>query len=409
MKKLIIIIFIIFAGLTSVAQSGYDTILQQIETNNTTLSALRQQAEAQKINNRTGLLPQNPEVEFNHLWGSPAAIGNRTDFRVTQTIDFPTAYAHRNRIAGLQNENAELVYKAERLNILLSAKQICVQLSYYNALAREYNTRLQNANRIAEAYKRRLEQGDANILEHNRAQLNLNTLQAETAQIETERTALLADLRRLNGGKEILNFELGIMNFNEKNTVQNSKFEIQNSELPNNFDEWYAMAESKNPILHYVRTQIEISQQEVKLSRAMSLPKLMAGYMSERVVGERFQGVTLGISIPLWENKNRVKAAQAQTQAAEIILADNKTQFYNHLQMIYNKAVTLQENARRLRQSLGENNNEPLLKKALDAGEISLLNYLLEMEYYYDAVNKVLEMERDLEMVAAELWSVFDI
>jgi hypothetical protein len=42
----------------------------------------------------------------------------------------------------------------------------------------------------------------------------------------------------------------------------------------------------------------------------------------------------------------------------------------------------------------------------LDAGEISLLNYLLEVEYYYDAINKALEAERNYQLTVAELSSV---
>jgi len=167
MKKLITIVFVMFANLTSFAQSVCEAVLQQIEANNTTLAALRQQTEAQKLGNRTGLAPANPEIEFNYLWGNPSVIGNRTDFSVTQTFYFPTAYAHRNRIANLQNVNAELAYKAERLNILLSAKQTCIELTYHNALAQEYAIRLQNAELIANAYKTRLEKGDISILEHN--------------------------------------------------------------------------------------------------------------------------------------------------------------------------------------------------------------------------------------------------
>ena len=390
MKKPFITILIISATFAATAQSGYDAVLQQIETNNTTLAALRQQTEADKLGNRTGLTPDNPEVEFNYLWGSPALIGNRYDISVKQTFDFPTVYARRTKIANLQNENAELAYKAERLNILLSAKQACIELAYYNALAHEFAVRSQNAELIAEAYKTKLGKGESNILEHNEAQLHLTAVQAEMAKIETERTILLLELKRLNGGKEI----------------QNPEFKIQNSELPNNFEEWYATAETKSPLLQYVRTQIELGKQEVKLNQALWLPRFSGGYMSEKVVGEHFQGVTVGISIPLWEDKNRVKQAKAQTQASEAIWEDSKIQFYNHLQILYLKAATLQQNARKLRQSLADNNNEPFLKKALDAGEISLLNYLLEIEYYYEAVNKVLEAEHDFELAVAELEAV---
>ena len=390
MNKLIITILLISATFATMAQSEFSAVLQQIEVNNTTLAALRQQTEAEKIANRTGIFPTNPEVEFNYLWGNPSLIGNRTDFSVRQTFDFPTVYGYRNKIANLQNENAELAYKAERLNILLSAKQICIELVYYNALAKEFAARLQNANRIAEAYKTKFDKGETNIIEHNKAQLNLAVLQAEVARIETERTALLAKLKRLNGGIEII-----------------FTYEVYpDNVLPVHFEEWYSATEKKNPVLQYVRGQIEINKQQIKLNRAMDLPGFSAGYMSEKIVGEHFQGLTFGVSIPLWENKNRVKQAKIQAQAAEALLEDSKVQFHNHLQTLYFKAATQKQNAQKFRQSLIENRNEPSLKKALDAGEISLLNYLLEIEFYNDAINRVLEAERDYELILAELWIV---
>jgi len=390
MKKFIISILLIFVAFSAFAQSGYNAVLQQIEANNTTLAALRQQVEADKIGNRTGLTPANPELEFNYLWGSPSLIGNRTDIRATQSFDFPTAYAHRNKIAGLQNQNVELMYKAERLNILLMAKQVCVELVFFNALAKEYAVRLQNAKSIAEAYKIKWEKGETNILEYNKALLNFATVQAQVTEMETERTALLSELSRLNGGKEI--------------RFTTDSYPVQ--ALPLHFEEWYATAENQSPMLEYVRKQIEIDKQQVKLNLAMGLPKLTAGYMSEKVVGEQFQGITVGISIPLWENKNRVKQAKMQAQASAAVWEDNKMQFYNRLQNLYVKAAALQQNAQKLRRSLSQTNNEPLLKKAFEAGEIGLIDYLYEIEYYYDAITKVLELERDFELTAAELWAV---
>jgi outer membrane protein TolC len=315
---------------------------------------------------------------------------------------------HRNKIANLQNGNAELQYKAERLNILLLAKQTCIELAYYNALVKEYSVRLQNAGHIAEATKTKMDKGEANILEHSKAQINLTAIQAAAAQMETERTALLLKLKQLNGGKEPDIYELQItkqhsaLANNEDDETHNLQFVIRN------FEEWYAAAESKNPLLQYVSAQIEISRQEIKLNRAMALPRFSAGYMSEKVVGQHFQGISLGMSIPLWENKNRVKQAKMQAQAAETAFADSRIQFYSRLQTLYQKAAALQQNAHKLRQSFKNNNSEPLLKKALDAGEISLLNYLLEIEYYYETVNAVLETERDCELAIAELQSVID-
>ena len=47
-----------------------------------------------------------------------------------------------------------------------------------------------------------------------------------------------------------------------------------------------------------------------------------------------------------------------------------------------------------------------MLRKALEAGEISLLNYLLQIEAYYDAYNSMLEVERDYALAEAELTAV---
>ena len=153
--KRILVIIISLAGLLSslYPQGTIDSILLAIEKNNTALLALRKQIEAQKLENRTGILPRNPDVEFNYLWGSPVTIGNRTDLRVTQTFDFPTAYSYRNQIADVRNDQIELVYQKQLRSILLEARLLCVDLEYSDNLIREYENRVQNAGMIASSYK----------------------------------------------------------------------------------------------------------------------------------------------------------------------------------------------------------------------------------------------------------------
>ena len=47
-----------------------------------------------------------------------------------------------------------------------------------------------------------------------------------------------------------------------------------------------------------------------------------------------------------------------------------------------------------------------LLKKALDAGEISMLDYILQLGLYYDSVNQALQAELDYQKAFAELSAV---
>jgi len=380
----------LFASISLNAQTSVKTALKAIEENNSTLKALKKTAEAQKLENKTGIYLTNPEVGFNYLWGNPVDMGNRNDFRVSQTFDIPTISGMKSKIADERNSLVEWQYKAERMHILLEAKQYYVELIYFNALKKELRIRLQHAETIAAGYQNRLNNGDANMLEYNKAQLGLSAINGEISRIDVERNALLAQLKRLNGGMEIV--------LNEDQFGQ--------EQLPLNFDDWYLQAEQKNPILAYIKQEVEVSQKQVSLNKAMGLPTFSAGYMSEKVVGQKFQGLTLGVSVPLWENKNRVKQSNAAVVAAQSRETDSKQQFYNQLQIQYNRAFGLKNTAETYRKSLSMANSTGLLKKALDAGEISLLNYMVELGLYYNMVNQTLEAERDYQKALAELSAV---
>lgn len=305
-------------------------------------------------------------------------------------MDFPTAYIHRNKISNMEDQSFDLLYSSERINILLHAKQLAIYLSYYNTLSKDYENRIQIAEEVLESYQKMYDEGVIDILERNQVNMDLLNSVREKEKIDIEIKSLLNELKALNGGTEII--------FNVT--------EIFLPPIPENFNEWYSQAESSNPSLQYLNKQIEINRQQVKLTQALSLPKLSAGYADERILGEKLQGLTVGISIPLWENKNTVKQAKANVISSESSLEDNKLQYSNRLQNLFNKSESLIATAVKYRQALTSYNSVPMLRKALDAGEITLLNYLLQLEAYYDAYNSMLEIERDYALTEAELTAI---
>lgn len=302
-------------------------------------------------------------------------------------MDFPTAYGLKNRISNLENQNLDILYNSERIKVVLEAKQLIVNLSYYNAVSSNYAHRVRIAEEIASSYQKMFNQGEINANERNQVYLDLISCINEKRIIDIERKSLLNRLITLNGGKEI----------------QYEATEILLSPLPLNFNKWYADIKNNSPSLQHLTQQIEISRQQVKLNKALSLPKLSAGYSDERILGEKLQGITVGISIPLWENKNSVKQAKADVLSNEYSLEDNKLRFYNRLQNLFEKASSLLDTALIYRQALASYSNELMLRKALEAGEIPLLDYLYQIEAYYDAYNKMLEVERDYSLAEAEL------
>lgn len=380
-----IVIFLSCCSLSG--QATVESILTDIEKNNTGIIALGKKVEADQIGNRIGIYPSNPEFEFNYLYGNPAETGNRTDISIYQTIDFPTAYAYKSRIADTRNIQAELEYQKELMSLLYRARMLCIDIIHANALKKEYDKRLAVAQTLASSYKIKLEKGEGNILEFNKAQLNLLNLRNEAERISISRNSFLSELAALNGGIP----------------VSLDDTELSGIVFPDDFESWYLEAERNNPVLSWLKNEIEIINMQRKLSVAERLPKLSAGYMSEKVVGQQFQGVTAGLSIPLWENKNTVKYAKARALAVNTMDTDSRLVFYNQLKIQFRKATDLQKSVTDYRLSLETFDSSALLKKALDMGEISLAEYLFEISIYYESIDRLLYAEKELNEAFARL------
>ena len=380
-------------GATSNFQfSIFNFHLENIEKNNTTLIALRTEAEARKLENRTGITLADPEVGYKHMWEGGEESGNLSELTVTQSIDLATVMGQRTRVAREQNLLIDEEYRMARMEILLDAQLTLVDLAYYNALAAELDRRLGHARRVVEVEHLRLESGDTDALSYNNVLLSLSSLEAEMARVEMERNVLVARLTALNGGVTLDNLE--------------SLDALENLESLENLDfsSWYAEAEAHLPQLAQARQMSEVRSGELALAKASHLPSLSATYINERhTVGTRSQGVAVGVSIPLWANKNRVRSARTALQAAEAQQADAELQMRSAFEQEFTRVKGLHHTAMLYRRALDEANNSTLLEKAMDEGFISVLEYLQGIELYYDYLDRSLSADRDYHRALATL------
>ncbi len=370
----------------AVAQNTTDEVLRQIEMNNPQLKAAAAEAEAEKLANRSGAVLDNPEIEFNYLWGADG-IGNRRDFRVTQAFDIPTLTGMKSRQVAGQNELASLRYKAERIDVLLQARQTCIELVHCNALKSELSSHLEQARALVGFYEKRLKAGDATILDLNKAKVHLTAVRGQISKVDVERESLLATLRILNGGNEI--------SFDE------TSYDISEA-LPADFETWYSNASEKNPVLQYVRQEVAVGKRQLAIDKTSWLPELTVGYMSE-LASDKYRGVTVGVSIPLWSNAVKVKQSRARIAAAESQKAQAEQKFYYEIMAQYARAANLKENSELMRASLEETDNREHLLAAQSKGEISMIEYLVEIDQYYEAIEQTLEAERDYRLALAQL------
>jgi len=63
-------------------------------------------------------------------------------------------------------------------------------------------------------------------------------------------------------------------------------------------------------------THNKIMKKQIAVQRSLSLPRMETGYHAQGILGQSYKGIHAGITVPLWENKNKVKAAKANLDYA---------------------------------------------------------------------------------------------
>ena len=387
--KLYILGWMLLGTLTTRAQNSIDQVLKSIETNNKSLQANTKMTDAQKLEAQTGKFLANPSVEWEQMWGNRNNPGSEYTLTVKQSLDFPTTYSNKNKLANLKANTIGFQSAAYRQQLLLNAKQTCIEIIYLRKQKSLLDERLANAETMFALYKKRFESGDANQLELNKIQLELLNAQNQSRLNKAALTAAEEQLRNFNGG----------------NSITFDATDYPTGEELINFDQLQAAFMEADPNLKSLTGDQEIANREVKLSRSLTLPKFDVGYKrnaaSDHVASNGFM---VGVSIPLFENKNTVKKAKAQAEFATASLEDNRLNLKTNLQQLYQQAEALQISRADYAKVLEQQRNIELLNKALNAGQLSVIDYFTELSTIYDSHQSYLDVEKEYHSILAQLY-----
>jgi outer membrane protein, heavy metal efflux system len=387
MKFKIVTALIVCSTVSSIGQTSIDQLLKEIERNNKSIIAEKQYWEAQKLSYKTGLTPDNPKAEFDYMVGRPEGAGNQRDIVVIQGFDFPTSYGKRKSLSNEQIGNVDNQMNAFRQQILLNAKLLCIELVYRSKSQDQLKQRLYNADKLLAATNRQLDRGETNILNVNKVRLLQLEIKNESDLNASAIKTIQHKLDELNGGMPLNTSGIGL----------SSEIALQP------FEEIDSLIEANDPVVKSIKQEKEIAARQLSLARSLALPKLEGGYHQQAILGQKYEGFHFGMTIPLWENKNRVKTQQAKLVFSELAIQEHRTQHYFENKQLYEQYSHWRNTFTEYQAILGSANNEELLGKALEHGEINLIEYLMETRYFYDAIDKSMTAERELHSSVARL------
>lgn len=390
-NKLLVVYLTVAMSVPGFAQENAGTVLSQIEKNNTALQALRKRTEADQYGYKAERALEAPEVGFDYLWSSPADVGTRKDISVTQSIDVAALAGARGKLADSRTELSDIQYNIERQKILLEAKQLYIRIVYCNAVNAELSSRIARSEQIEAAYRDMQARGETDMIEVNKAHLAYLSQKNALSRNMVERESLLSELQGLNGGEPV-----------EVNASVISTDEV----LPADFGAWYAEASQQIPELAYMKKNVDVNAAEARTAKMANYPSLTAGYMAELVKGSNFRGLTLGLSIPIWSVRSKVRQANASCEAAKLEERDAVTKTYNSFKALYDRAKGLQEISAELSSSLAVSTEAmALTEHKLKAGDISLIDNIMELSLYYSLADEALATSCDYALALAELYA----
>lgn len=371
--------------LTASAQD-FSKILTSIEANCAKLEAARLRAEAERLESKDICTLENPDVDFTYQFGNNG-IGDKKIIEVSQSFDFPTLIHQKRKMAKEMQRVSDLKYLNERQQLLIDAKKMCIEVVYCNAIMSHLNADLEETRAVAEAYEKLYEKGEATIIERNKAHQAVLFFEGEYNEKLALKDNNLNELRCLNGGEEVV--------------IDDSIF--VNEPLNGDFDSWLKQNLALRTELQLAEGELSAEKQSLKVAKGEYAPGFRVGYAGEFINDEKFNGPTIGLTLPLWGTKRKVKAAKLHVKAAEKELEDTRVHLISQLRSIYGEIEELQENYIRYKKHLTLCDNSKHLRKSLDSGQMTLLQYIEERQFVHEMHERILATARDLALRKAEL------
>ena len=362
-------------------------LLNEIEQNNPELKGYQSFIESQQLENRSNNNLPDPQLSGFYLPFGDNTTGDYTEYQLSQSFEFPTVYAARSKWNESKSQQLASAYANKRLEVLLKAKNTLLELAFLQKQKTIEAERKTQSKQVFDQIQKLFDTEQVGILDLNKAKIAWIQEQFVVEQIESEIQILLSKLKTLNGGNAIDGISSSIALPIEVGTVDNL---------------WQEKL-AKDPLLQELKANESASRQKVKLEKNKVLPNVALGYNYQGVSGSHYSGFYGGVSIPLWSSKNKVKAAEANYEYQQSNTQVVTTSLYTQFQKTYNRYELILEKFNEYQTTMGNLNSEQLLFKAYMLGEYSFMDYYVELQFYRNASDKMLQMEKELQLLQAQL------
>ena len=382
------------AAAPAYAGDPYAAIIDAILTNNADLAsqaaAMRAEYQAAKADNA---LPAT-EVEFERSYAHNGTPGSdRWSLSVSQGFEWPGVYKARNAAAEAQADALSAMQRSRVLDKALEARLLLEDWAYAQQRLALLQSIAANIDSLSAATTRAFDMGEASILDVKKLKLQSLLLSNDIAEAGADIDAARAALIALNGGMTLDLDAAGIIAAAADDTPQPLAAE----------DAYLDAFYQHDPMLQSQAAALTAAQHRLSAAKASALPGLSLGYVHNYEDGTHFNGFSVGLTLPLWGANRRRAAASADIESISAGASSYEMTTRADIIATYARARSLQRRLSSYAQVLGDAEYQRLLRVALAGGQISVMQYINEVNYLIDNTRTYLSLRYDYALALARL------
>lgn len=321
-----------------------------------------------------------PEAEGEHLWGRGG--DNRWGAGISQSFDWPGVYAARRDAARAAGNAFEQLARAELAERSLNAKQALIDLVAARKRSAAVGRIAANLRRQTDLTQKALDRGQATILDLRKLQIAVLEADMRLEQAEQTRTEAIGRLRAMGFSGEVADG----MTYPDDVSIEAAT------------RSWDSM-----PAVLAAEAEADAAEARAKAAGRGMLPGFSLGYRHQYEGGNHFNGITVGIALPSWGAGKARAAARAEADAARLRSIASRSEHTSALETLRRSLPGLKARMDAYNAALDTSDYPELLEKSLNGGQISVLTYIQELNFFLDAETSRIDAEQQYQSALAAL------
>ena len=239
---------------------------------------------------------------------------------------------------------------------------------------------------MMELFQTRFDNGDASAIELNKIKMERMETAAQVSRVKSELETARLSLQAMNGNFPV---DFSIMEYPAEMPVP--EFEAFRDSLL--ADELEIKASE---------AELQAAEQEIKVNNQNWLPELQVGYRRNTALREASNGFIVGASFPIFSNRHKSRIAKARHTASRLQLDDARIQAESRIRAKYDEMLTLRQTIDAYDRNLMEETLD-MLRRAVEAGQISVIEYYTEADSVYSSLLSLSETENQYHKLLADI------